>query len=451
MRLPKSKLTLWLFMVLALGLALAVGGCDCGDDDDDDDDIPIDDDDDDDDDDDTPSDDDDDDTTDDDDDDDDDTPSPADPLCEEGRAMLRAGSGPLAAIKFREGLALDENAEQCRYGLVLADTLHQFDTVSVIVAYIEMFLEGYQPPEAVAADDDWPETGASFLDELLNRMLDGLLFDASDEAIENVQWVRTNAPDMIFPLDRMPIIFNFEEVADAHGDFDLPDAVAAESWAGLLPGALQHLTALNLDFDIGLVFEVIDINFGGDLIEVIATLVDYMLRLFDNPLYPDFFTLKDDGQAFVDAGLKLGLGCRHGQEVFALLVAEQGGQENEVLGYADLNGNGVWDAGEPLVVPPWGELDAAQMEAADAVRVVLGQLADSFLDYGEYDLTPGVPEPFRLAYLNPLLRAFGIPGLIPDMDALVIDFGAAYQDVDPTALRDTIVTILHIAELLLPG
>ncbi|MDP8222654.1 MAG: hypothetical protein P9L99_04785 [Candidatus Lernaella stagnicola] len=436
------RLAWLLVLVLLVFVVVGCGGDDDDDDDDDNDDqSPTDDD--------TTGDDDtaDDDDTTDDDTGDDDTTSPADPYCEEGKQLLRAGAGPLAALQFRAGLELDEDALDCRYGLVLADTLHQFDTYSIIYAYVEMFL-GYQPP--AAADDDWPQTGQAFLDELLNRLLDGLLIDASDETIANVEWLRLNAPDVVYPLDRMPIILNFEEVCDAHGDFDLPDAVAAEAWAGIVPGLLGHLPALNLDFDLGLVFELTELNFDDDIIEVIGTIVDYLLRLFDNPFYPDFFTLKDDGQLFVDAGAKVGLGFQHAEEVFALLVAETGGQENEVLGFADLNDDGIWQPGESLVVQPWGELDQDEMQAADAFRVLFGQMAASFLDYSEYDSTPGTPEPFRLAYLNPILRAFGIPGLIPDSDLLVIDFGAAYQDVDPTSLRDTLVTILRIADLFLP-
>ncbi|NLH50006.1 MAG: hypothetical protein GX444_15610 [Myxococcales bacterium] len=437
-----------LVLLFALCLGLTLAGCDCGDDDDDNDDNnPVDDDDtspgDDDNDDASPDDDDDDN---DDNDDDDTTPSPAEPYCTEGKDLLQAAAGGLAAQKFRAGLDLDDGAVNCRYGLLLADTLTQFDTISVAVSYIESFIEGYQPP----AKDDWPQTGQGFLDEVLSRILDGLLFEASDEAIEQAEWLRENEPDVVYPVDTLPIILNFSQVADAAGDYDLPDAVAAEGFAGMLPGLAAHLTALNLDFDIGLIFEVVNLDFGMPIEDLLGVLVDDLLRLFNNPLYPDFFTLKDDAAPFKAAGLKTGLGFRHTEETLKLILAEEGDQSNEVLGYDDQNGNQQWDEGEGLIAPPNGVLTDEENVQALAIAQLAGHLADSFLDYTDYDNNPAESQPFRLAYLNDVLTAFGLPALIPDLDALVIDFGAAYRDANPTSLRNTIRTILLLLDSFLP-
>jgi hypothetical protein len=358
---------------------------------------------------------------------------------------LRVSTGGLAALQFQQGLALDPNAVNCRYGLTLADSLREFDTISILWSYVESFLEGYQPPSRAE-----PQTGQAFLDDLINLILQNAYFEAADEAIDQVEWLRANAPDVVYPLDTMPIILNFDVIADPHGDYDLPDAVSAEAWSGATAGIIKHVAALNLDFDLGLVFELTTIDFGMPFEELLGVLVDYLLRLFDNPLYPDFFTLKNNAADYKAAGLETGLGWLHAAETFKLIVAETSPQTNEVLGYDDLNNNQSWQENEPLIIPPWGPLPADENAAAWAFAKLFQQLANSFLDYTEYDTDPDNPQPFHLAYLNPVLEALGLPGLIPDLDFLIIDFGASYRDADPTGLRDTIVFILHILDLLLP-
>ena len=439
----------FLLLLLLPALALAAGGCDC--DDDDDDDVAGDDDQ-------APGDDDtadddavDDDTADDDtaDDDtaDDDTVSPAEPFIEEGKKYLRAAAGDLARQQFLLGLEADPEHEGVWYGIVLSDILHDFDTVSILWAYIEMFL-GFQPPEM---PKDPPQSGQSFIDDLVNIALEGLLVESSNELTAWVEQLYAERPDVIFELDRMPIIFNFEEVADAHGDFDIAEAVAAEAVARVLCGAVEHALALNLDFNLGIIFEMMEVNWDQYPIdELIGLVVDYLLAMIDDPIFPDFLTLKDDAELYRTAGIKVGLGFRRAAQTYALMVSDQESQDNEVLGYQDLNGDREWSENEPLIVPPWGVLDGEQNEAAWVFEELFGQLADSFLDYTEYDSDPDNSQPFRLAYLNPVLDTLGLWGIIPDWDSLVIDFGANYRDADPTALRDQLVLILKIADMFLP-
>jgi hypothetical protein len=377
--------------------------------------------------------------------DDDDSPSPADPFCEAGKQMLLAGEGGLAAPQFLSGLSLDTGAWRCRYGLALADTLRQFDVISILVAYVESFLEGYIPP-----GKDAPQTGQGFIDEILNRIAGGLMVEEADEAIAQVEWLRTNRPGVVYPLEHLPIILNFEAVADPHGDYDLTDGVAVQAFSGMPAGLAEHLTAMNFDFELGIVLSVMDIDFSQPFDQVAGQIVDILLELFDNPLFPDFFTLKDSGDPYKAAGLKLGLGFLHARETYDLMVAPGETGEQEVLGYDDLNGNLQWDSNEPYVVPPWGALDYGQNQTAIAFRDIFGHLANSFLDYTTYDSDPANPQPFKLSYLNPLLVALGLPALIPDWDSLSIDFGASYRDADPTSLRDSIVAVLNLLDAILP-
>ncbi len=430
------------WLLLALLSLLFVVGCSCGDDDDDDD-SGDDDDDDDDSDDDTA----DDDTADDDTgDDDDDTPSDADPYIEQGKYYLTVGAGDLASEQFRLGMAADPDHQDCWYGIMLGDTLHNFDVLSIIITYVNMII-GYQPPGQLR---DLPQSGQEFIDELVGRALEGLVFENSAELVEQAQKVRDDHPDIVFDLTRMPIILAFEEVADAHGDFDLAEAVAAQSAAQIGSGLLEHLTSLNLDFNLGLIFELMEEDLGSlPFEELLGVIVDYGLLLFDDPIFPDFFTLKNNAVPFREAGLQLGLGLRNAAETYREMITETD-EKDEVLGYDDTNDNGKWDEGEHLVVPPYGTLDDEQNAQAWAFAGVFDHLADSFLDYTDYDDDPNTATPFKLSYLNPLLQSFGIPGLIPDNELLQIDFGAAYRDADPDQLKNTIVLILTLLDSFLP-
>jgi len=433
------------FLLLFILVAMAmIAGCTCDDDDDDndaaDDDDTGDDD--------TGDDDTDDDTTDDDTDDDDDdtTPSPAEPFIEAGKAYLRLGAGDLAREQFLLAKGADAEHEGGYYGNALADLVHDFDVISIIDSYIEMLI-GFQPPEK----DGVPDTGQGMIDQVIQLALEGLVTERSDELVEQVEWLRTEAPDVIFELDRMPIILFFEEVADFHGDFDLPDAVAAEAMARLLGGLIEHLLALNLDFNIGVIFDVKDMDWGDfSTEEIIGAVIDIGLALLDDPAFPNVFTLKEDGALFKAAGLKMGLGWANAAETYSLIIAETTPQTAEVFGYSDLNGDSAWQENEPLYLQPWEELNEHDNQVAWEFRDVFQSLADSFLDYTEYDTDPENPQPFNLSELNVILHAIGLPSLIPSWALLDIDFGAAYRDADPTAFRDTLVAIFNLLDPLFP-
>jgi hypothetical protein len=417
-------------LVLMIAFFLVAGlGCTCGDDDDDDDDTSDDDDDD--------TVDDDDDTIDDDDDDDD--------HVEKGKEYLRASAAGYALAEFE--LALDETPDNpdAHYGIILANSLYEFDTISVIKSYIDMFLGFIEPEKGLSEKEE--ETLQNWLDELLDEVLSSLILDRNERMIEAYDaWMAIeDAPD--FELDKMPIILNLVTVAEPGGLYDIDEAKAARALSLMLAGLIRHLVALNIDIDISYLLTLGSIDASGySTLEQISIYVDYFTNLLNEPAYPDFLTFGEEGiEELKAAGLELGLGFSGATETLASM--RTGVPNQEVLGYDDVNGNDAWNAGEPYVVPSYGALDADQMAMAEALDGVFAAVGASFLDYTPFDNDPDNPSPFDLTDLNPVLVALGIPGFLPSLE---IDFGANYLDPDPEFLRDDLLTILNVAAFVLP-
>lgn len=430
-----------IYMIFFAFLAMLLLSFGCGDDDDDDSGGAGDDDDDDNDD----NDDDNDDDDNDDDNDDDTTQWPPNDHIDLGKGYLEASAAGYARMEF--DLALDEvpGHPDALYGLILGNSLHEFDVISIIVAYAEMIL-GFETPERLDEDDSLQD----LLDTLVAEIMDGLLYVRHDELMESYDaWVATaNAPD--FELVKMPIILNFDTVAEPGGLYDDSEAEAAMAVSLMVSSLIHHLTALNVDLPLSYVFFLGDIDFGSySTMEVVSIVVDYILRILHEPAYPDFLTFGTEGVEEIQAaGLDFGKGFMGAYNTFNLMV--QGSPDQEVLGYDDTNENGQWDEGEHLVVPPYGVLSADQDEIAWEMADMFYDLAASFYDGTEMDVDPDNPNPFKLSGLNALLRALGVPGFIPDWDTLAIDFGAFYADPQPEFIRTQLLILLTLLQAVLP-
>jgi len=193
-----------------------------------------------------------------------------------------------------------------------------------------------------------------------------------------------------------------------------------------------------------------DMDFGSyTTTEIISIIVDMLLDMMNNPAYPDFLTYGEQGVEEVQvAGATMGLGFIAAHETIENMRNDMGDQE--VLGSVDYNENGIWDYGEPYIVPVFGELDSDEEEALAAFDQLFFALGQSFLDYTEYDNDPQSATPFCLCELNPLFDVLNIPLFFPDIDLFTIDIGALYVDPDTDFIRDELKLILNLLALVLP-
>ena len=413
--------------VLIVFLLLAQMACDCDSSDDDDDDN--------------------DDAADDDDDNDDsgsDWPPDNDHI-EQGKQYLQASAAGLAREQFLLALNDVPGHPDAYYGLVLANSLHELDVVSIIMAYVEMFL-GFQEPEKSDEDPSLQD----LLDELLEQVMDGLIYVRHEQLMEAYGLWLAHMPDREFELEAMPIVLNFDTVAQPGGLFDTTEVTAAAALSQILAGLIHHLTSLNVDLDLGAVFYLMDIDFNAySTQEVLSIVVDILLGLLNDPGHPEFLTFGAQGIDEVKlGGLTAGLGFLAAHETILAMRDDLGDQE--VLGTLDENGNGTWEIGEPYQVPPYGSLDDDQTEMLYEFDQLFLSLASSFLDYTPYDPNPDQVTPVNLSVFNVLLRAFGLPSLIPDWDFLTVDFGAMYVDPDVDFIRNELTRILNLMAAFLP-
>jgi hypothetical protein len=438
----RLRLLFTLFLALLFVLPLIA----CGDDDDDDDnDAAADDDDDatpgDDDDDTTPGDDDDDDDDDDDNDDDDDsTPPLPNELIDEGKRWLALGDGDRANLYFRQALEQVPDHPEANYGIVMGNNLHMFDILSILIDYIESL--AYGGPVGKATDPD------NILDSFLEEMFDGFLYTAAREQTEFVAICLENGYEFT-QTDEIPIILHFELEAELAGQFDDAELHGSSVLTGALWSLISQLDAVSLDVDISLLASVIEIDFD-DLVPALTELVGVLLSAFEDPSYPDFLTLPPENvPQLQEAALMLAFSMDEFNNMFDAIDAEGGDQTTDVVGYDDANGNLEFDAGEPYRFPTLGALDEDEMALLGRLRTSALALRDSLWDYTEFDTDPENLQPFNLSYLNPVLELFELPPLIPNLTFLDIDLGGVYDDPGEDGLKQTVLTILRLAEIIL--
>jgi hypothetical protein len=437
---PSRWTRLLLLLLLAAVLAFGVA---CGDDDDDDDaddDATPDDDDDatpDDDDDTTPGDDDDDTTPgddDDDDDDDDDTVSPEE-LIDEGRMWLQIGIPERARQSFSGALAIDEASGEAHYGRVLACGLHDWELISTIST---LLVDNH--PEGKAID-----VNRELLRQIIEMIQEGFFAPLGEQTRESAAWLAANGNPPFFITD-VPILFNAEVVAMLGEEFDTVEREGSAALVNLFDGFGGMLLSLHLDINFN---HVLDLEFGGDIMDIIAEIAGLIDAMLHEPGNEQNFLLDPDySDQFVESRLNLGAGFAGFKAALVALRAETDDQTDDVIPYDDVNGNDVYDAGEPIVLPSLGALDEDEMALLEAIEDITFDLGKAFLDRTDMDIEPGVDNPFHASSLNSLLQYLGIPPLIPGF--LTIDIAAVFEDLEEDSIRNFLETLLTLVELILP-
>ncbi len=447
MNISKQNSLIPVFFIMAA--LFFIPACGCGDDDDDndaDDDV---------------NDDVDDDSDDDSDDDaDDDVDDDADDDCTEAPAStnentllglhyLESGIGGPARQVFLTALDEDPGDQDALYGLILADTLLNFDTVGIVAEYISYFLGDFIEPDRLSRDEDLPDSGQGFIDALIELIFQGLTLQYVDELIERVPQA-LETPCLSLELEKMSMYMNYDLIAEPGGDdwdYGEIQASAAVNW--VLGGVVRMITALDLDFNLSIVAFFKSFDFGDyEILDLAAILTDVLQNLLNDPAYPDLFTYGEDGlEKMQQAQIDLGLGFFHAAGVYDHIRGEIDDQTDDILAYSDLNGNSQWDDAEPFVIPPWGPLDEEQMAYALAAEEIFDAVAVSILDNTEYDEDSTTDTPLNLNDFNSLLAAAGIWPILPNVE---IPLNELFESAESDGPRQALLDILNVLDLVLP-
>jgi len=406
----------WLAVVLLLGCFSILGascGCSAGDDDDDDADDDV---------------------------DDEVDIDAIDPLVAEGKRCLAVGDGVCAWDAFNEALGIDPDSTDANFGLVLADQLLLSDLGRQLL-YILSILAG--TPQESAAKNHQPLEFGSFLQGMLDEVLVG-----KSEEMESSLDVCSQRESFRFDLDNYPIVWNGRVLDEVEGEWDSAEAAFLFGPVRLLGGVVGSLVAYDLNFDVTL---LAGIDLDGAPAEVLGRIIDVMLDILNDPDYPDFLILTDDGdETLQQAGIAFGFASLAFPNGFVLVRAETDDQADDVVAYVDRNGNGGYDEGEPYRVPIFGELTSEQSELIPLIEELCTRVGASFLDGTEYDLDPDNPNPFLLSDLNDLLVALGIlPS--PLLPSIPFDLGKPFREPTPDGLKNILIEIFTWLDGIFPA
>jgi D-arabinan exo alpha-(1,3)/(1,5)-arabinofuranosidase (non-reducing end) len=368
---------------------------------------------------------DDDDEADDDDTDDDDDSLPV-PLCPEdematGKVFLGQGNGDAARAVF---FAVVDDYPECtdaHFGVALADQLRLYNVIDELLGYLfDPFDEEKGTVDAGAIVVDYLE---NLIEPMVAETSEQLAFCLEDESFE-------------FELEWLPLELLGLEFLVYTGQYDHGDVLLQSAEFMLLQAAIDTILSVDLGFDFEIILDHATAWGGMDMISIVIDVIDMVIELLEDPDFPNFLALREEGYERMP---RAGLGMGHAMDLYFQTIdeirAEPQDESHDVTGYSDRNGNGTCDPDEFIhgvfySLPSDLHLELQQVELA---------LRNSYWDGTVLDIDQDNPNPFVLDQLNPILRYFGWPALIP---ALKIDFGDIYANPEPAGIRDPLTKIL---------
>ena len=260
----------------------------------------------------------------------------------------------------------------------------------------------------------------------------------------HAQAVRQAPADWSFWIDSYPFLVDGEfpdRVAiDMGGEWDHADAMMMEAFARLFEGMIRFLCAYDLTFDYGWMTGFPDLI--GTPTQNIHAAAAWALGVLDDPLYPQFLTLLDDGgaQSVAEAGLAWGAMYLLIKEAADAMLTETDDQDDDLSGYADRNSNGQWDQGEPFKLPHIGYMTDDQNWVWIELIEVAVSAGYSTWDGSALDVHPNWPDLVWLSELNFLLEMIGLQPALPPIP---FNFGPFYYGQSQTEFKQMIRGVIQ--------
>ena len=368
-----------------------------------------------------------------------------DQLIEKGKTYLALGDGDNARKVFFEVLVFEPENTDAHFGIALADALRLVKLVESLDEYIQdYFVKG------------GGGKGDEGLGDFIHRYVDRLIFNVAQEITYHTWEIYKTTPEQNFSffLSNYPITYKDSLVLSCNGEWDGAELRLVWGFGHLAMGLSHLLLATDLNFDLSPILNL-PINWQDllqnpqsiNLKELLPLLLDAFLEILTDPNYPNFLLLTPDGrELYSTSGIELGLFFTSIVDAGHFIMNEPASQQsNHVIGYIDMDGNGIYNEGDKIRLPdPIGILDDPAYEILWGIFHMSHRLSEAFFDTTYMDPHPGVPDPFYLSDLNPLIIAllayYNLPPIaLPDYP---IDIGPYFQNPTPEVLKQFTIDLL---------
>jgi len=302
-----------------------------------------------------------------------------------------------------------------------------------------------------AAETCFPSLGSS-IQEFLTDFWDKI----SLEMANSLAKVQAQPENFSFEIKK----FNFSLLdlpwqPSLSGRHDLTDTFFFSSIYSGMDALFSSALALDINFNPTLLMMLqtdldLSINFddlGPEDIEKIIAVLQWIDEVIDvilnDPIYSTFLTLRepDGAETFQRVGLQVGMMFGSLAEMIEEVKAE-GADPDDPIGFLDENGDGQWNAPEPLIIPGVTQME---YDLAWAVHDLLLALKIDFVDgYAfRFDSLGPLFSYFDLAWINTLLEGLDLLGIDR------IDLGAAFREPDPQGVRPLLADVQTVVEELI--
>lgn len=291
--------------------------------------------------------------------------------------------------------------------------------------------------------------------ETITALVDEFWSPIAEEMAWNIQAIQGH-PDFLFELEQYTFTllapFFQPSFSGYHDESDL--FFFASNYAGIdalfsivqgLNLNLNPLFLMNLGFN-----DLLDLGVLGkaeaqtdELTTTLLEIDSFLELILNDPIYRDFLTLSENGEEYMEnAGVQIGMIFGHLATMIEMVAAETDDQTDDVIRYRDLNGDGIWNDPEPLIIPGIAEME---YQLAWIVHDLLVAL--------KVDFTDGYA--FQLEVLIPLFDFLGLDELslaIRLMDLAGIDsleLGRVFREPDPAGLRPLLSDVRYLIQVMI--
>jgi hypothetical protein len=334
---------------------------------------------------------------------------------EQGQAALEQNDATGAHDDFTAALLVRPHDGSASLGLVLADAQSLMILIDDLVNFIAS--ESGSTVSTMAVGDPGGLGPGSTLDDTIHHFVAVILGGLFDEMIQASDDSLT-APDASLYLTSLPFVFQGQTILDLGGQWGPADAQWVAAIVRLGNGGIDYLQSIDLNLNVGpwLASDFFHTLINGgqlDWSSAFQEIVTLAINALEDPQYPDFLLAESDaGPLFQNCQLNLALATIDAVNVGPLVPAETVGNLNQVLGFIDLNNNGVHDPGEPYAFE--GQLFPPFLyNALPALKIIGLELFAALSQGTPLDGSPGYYKTFDPFAFNLVLEAWGWPEQLP--------------------------------------